>query len=214
MSTAAHCPVCHCCCTFMRDVCVWAYKAKHRCVHWLILLILFLALLRGRICPLLRQTNGGFGRVLFLQCVGFWWFYYLEFSKYVAWSNVTQKQIVVVGSGRQSRGIRKLWHMSQGWPQTWHTATRIRHVLTKCILYKNNRSQQSLLGGDITLRCGRLIRGLSPARWKRFFKMKIPKRLWAHCSSCSVCTGAVSLLVKWPGCDADHSGLSGAEINP
>ena len=129
-----HCPVCPCCSTFMRDVCVWAYKAKHRCVHLLILLVLFLVLLRDRICPLLRQTNCGFGRALFLQCVEVWWFYYLEFSKYVAWCNVTQKQIVV-GSGRQSRGIRKLGDMSQGWPQYWHTATRIRHVLTKMYFY-------------------------------------------------------------------------------
>ena len=124
------CPVCPCCCTFVRVVCVWAYKAKHRCVYLLILLILFLPLLRGRICLLLRQTNGGFGRVLFLQCAGVWWFYYLEFSKYVAWSNVTQKQ-TVVGSGRQSGGIRKLWHMSQGWSQNWHTGTRISPRLNK-----------------------------------------------------------------------------------
>ena len=151
----------------MRDVCVWAYKAKHRCVHLLILLILFLVLLRGRICPLLRQTNGGCGGVLFLQCVGVWCFYYLEFSKYVAWSNVTEKQIVV-GSGRQSRGVRKLWHMSQGWPQNWHTATTIRHVLTKWIFIQNNRIQQSLLGVEITLRCGRLNRGVSPGGGKRY----------------------------------------------
>jgi hypothetical protein len=66
--------------------------------------------------------------------------------------------------------------------------------LDKMHFIQNNRSQQSLLGGDITLRCGRLCRSLSPARCKTIF-------LWGFQSGCGPTVSSIrcvrGLFVFW-----------------